>query len=980
LALIGCDGSFARGGGAATLEKQSKQEGGRRRGHRLLILAGILVCLPLIALGALVGRLAMGPIDLPFLSERLAAALSATDGSMAVQVGATQLTWDRSENDLDLRLGNVDVRGPDGHPHASFQTLSLGLHALPLLRGDVVPSWIELDRPKLHLTVQPDGGIGLGTGEHAPPAADVELEPGGAPRGLVLPPLVANLTSIRIHEGDVALVLPGDVDPFELRDVDLAIDRAEAALTLRLRAALVRSGVRIPIEGDGQYGLDARAGDIEIRFEELAPQLVGELLAEITRRPEQSEPGPQMALEAIRLPLSGSLRVALSELRATQAQLALTGGKGSIVLPGVAPLPVADLRLTTQFDLGLATLSVEDLTLDLGGPRLSVRGLLSDLERAGSFTAEATLTALPVDWLARYWPAGAAPAARAWITGNITRGRVRIAKVRLQGQLADPVTKAAVVDPPTGWLAFEGLAVRFLKTMPSAERVAGRGRFSGAGWNLVVHSGDVGGVTLRQARVEIATPAKGAPTIDVAGVVKGPLARTVGILNRAPVQLSRAIGFDPKVEGGAILGRLDLRFPLDGSLAKRGPTVNARAHATEVAIANVVRGASLQNGELAATLQGGLLHLRAHGDLATAPLRLDWKEQLQGKAAIVRRVEVDGRLDDAARATLGFDAAPILKGPVAVHATWTKPASGEDQIDLALGLDDATLDAIPIALRKDAGTPGKATARLALKDGQVVAIQNAVVDAGTTRIEGGMTLAAPRPPKAAVGAAIRTVDLVTILQEKGHPQPVRLTLEVRPEGDESRIALHCDDASVWLEAIDAASDWTGGRLDLTGRANLALDAFRFEGRLEVEKVTLEHSPLLARIITLTSISGLEGALTGKGIRFDQVVSDLGFAADVMTIKDGAATGSTLRLLVDGTVDRGKETADLRGTLVPSYYGLNEATKYIPLLGHLLGGKDNAILTIDFTVKGALADPDVSVKPLNSVAPGFLRDLVKRLDK
>ena len=145
-------------------------------------------------------------------------------------------------------------------------------------------------------------------------------------------------------------------------------------------------------------------------------------------------------------------------------------------------------------------------------------------------------------------------------------------------------------------------------------------------------------------------------------------------------------------------------------------------------------------------------------------------------------------------------------------------------------------------------------------------------------------------------------------------------------------------------------------------------------------MTLEHSPLLARIITLTSISGLEGALTGKGSRFDQVVSDLGFAADVITIKDGAATGSTLRLLLDGTIDRGKETADLRGTLVPSYYGLNEAAKYIPVLGHLLGGNDNAFFTIDFTVQGALADPKISVKPLTSVAPGFLRDIVKRLEK
>lgn len=973
MALLGRDDSVPRGEGAAIFGRQSKPG----RGRRLLLLAGILACVPLAAAAALIARLSSGPIELPFLSERLAKALSATDGSLTVLVGGTQLAWDAEERNLDLRLEDVRLHGPDGHPRASFHALALGLHPLPLLRGDVVPSWIELDQPTLHLTVQPDGSIDLGTGRRAPPQADVEIEPSESAAKTELP-LLDDLASLHIRDGDIALLLPGDAQPFELRDVDLGLERADEQITIDLDAALVRSDVRIPLQGNGQYALDAKTGDIELRFQDLAPNVVGELLAEVLQRPEQSAPGPEMALEAIQLPLSGSLRIALAALRPTHLQLALTGGKGSIALPRVAALPVASLQLTTQFDVGLGALSVEDLTLDLGGPRVEVRGLLSDPENTGSFTADATVAALPVDWIGRLWPADAARAARAWVTGNIPRGRVRIAKVRLQGQLADPVTKEVVVDPPTGWLVFENLVVRFLRTMPNAERVRGQGRFSGAGWNLVVHGGDVGGVALRQARVDISTPAKGAPKIDVSGVVKGPLAKTVAVLNRAPVQLSRALGFDPKVDAGTVVGRLQLGIPLDGSLAKRGPTVSARAHATGVAIQKVVRDAPFTNGELETKLEKGVLRLRAHGNLANAPLRLDWTEPIQ-RGSAVRRVSVDGRLDDAARTALGFDTEPVLKGPIGLQGIWTRPASGEDQIDLTLGLDDAALEAAPIALRKPAGTPGKASGRLLVKNGAVSAVQNFVLDAGTTHVEGGASFA-PRPHAPSGRAAIRTLDLATSLPVQGRPAPVRLTVQVRPDGEESQVTLRCDEASVWLEAINAASDWSGGRLDVTGRATLALDAFRFDGRLEVEKVTLEHSPLLARIITLTSISGLEGALTGKGIRFDQVVGDLGFANDVMTIKDGAATGSTLRLLMDGTVDRKTSEADLRGTLVPSYYGLNEAAKYVPVLGNILGGSEKALLTIDFTVKGPLDDPKISVKPLTSVAPGFLRDIVKRLSK
>ena len=70
---------------------------------------------------------------------------------------------------------------------------------------------------------------------------------------------------------------------------------------------------------------------------------------------------------------------------------------------------------------------------------------------------------------------------------------------------------------------------------------------------------------------------------------------------------------------------------------------------------------------------------------------------------------------------------------------------------------------------------------------------------------------------------------------------------------------------------------------------------------------------------------------------------------------------------------------MRGTLVPSYYGLNAAGARVPVIGELLSGSQHAgIQAFDFTVQGPLASPQVRVDPITGLAPGLLRDIGRRL--
>jgi hypothetical protein len=97
--------------------------------------------------------------------------------------------------------------------------------------------------------------------------------------------------------------------------------------------------------------------------------------------------------------------------------------------------------------------------------------------------------------------------------------------------------------------------------------------------------------------------------------------------------------------------------------------------------------------------------------------------------------------------------------------------------------------------------------------------------------------------------------------------------------------------------------------------------------------------------------------------------------------DGTLESSSLGLRFAGTVETARATLDLRGSVIPSYYGLNALAGRVPVLGTVLTGvKKEGLQVFAFTVSGPAAAPKVSVDPASSVAPGAMRDLLKLLPR
>jgi uncharacterized protein YhdP len=193
-----------------------------------------------------------------------------------------------------------------------------------------------------------------------------------------------------------------------------------------------------------------------------------------------------------------------------------------------------------------------------------------------------------------------------------------------------------------------------------------------------------------------------------------------------------------------------------------------------------------------------------------------------------------------------------------------------------------------------------------------------------------------------------------------------------------RLSITSDDAGALLETLDQTTEIGGGELELKAKVLQQVPTLALEGKLRIDRFTLLDAPLLARLLTVASLTGIGNLLGGEGIHLDRLELPFTLRDDLLSIDRGRMSGSQLGLTVKGPVDLERDRLDLQGTVVP-LYGLNRAIGKIPLVGPFLTGREGeGAFAATYSVKGALDAPQISVNPLSVLAPGFLRDLFSGL--
>lgn len=906
--------------------------------------------------GVLAWRLSEGPIELDVLTPRLEAALAQPGGPMAVRIGGTSLEWQHERREIVLRLRDVVVTATaTGAQIGAVPALMVRLGARALLVGKVKVRRVTLLGPELRLVRQEDGTVDLGLGESATPVGDdVTLRQlANAVFGTRdVGSASLQLQGIGVEEGRIELVDQASGRTWRLPRIDVSLRPEGDDVVGEVRGIAALPGGDVPVAVTMRYTPSPDRVRLAIDVRDLVPSRLDGL--------------PPIA-SRVALPLAGLVDLTYDgSLRLTHATARLAGGAGTIDLTGT-PLAVTRLAGTLDVDVAASTVVVDDVVAEIEGVTIGARGRVVN----GQVEAEAKVSRLDVARLPRWWPPDAAAGARRWVVANVTAGGVRDVEVRCTGtmQNGDPATFATATV--SGTASYDGLTVRFVDTMSPATGVGGLMTFGADALGFRVARGSVAGVDVVRATVDVplgdAKPAR----IPISATVRGPLGATLAVLDQPPLLLARAIGIAPADAKGTVSGTVTLGVPLAGAVTTRALAVRVTADLREGAAPRVVRGLNVSGANLSITRDAATLAVRGPLQLAGVPATIAWQEDQTGTAATRRRVDVQARVDDAGWTALGVDTYGLVHGPVALTMGWIEPRTGQASVTVDGDLAAAAVDLQLLDLRKPAGRPGQLTASVGLRNGVPVAVNRLTLRAGDSHVDG-------RATRSDDGTRWLTADLTANVAPTGPGETAhRFTATLRPDGARNKFTFTCDDAGAFFRGMGSTGDAEGGQLTATGTLDLAAAGPPFDAHVEVNKFTLTREPIVTRVAQLVSLSGIVNSLRGGGLYFERMACDLSQRGSVVTLRDGVADGPSLVFTMRGTLDRAAKTVDLTGTLVPAYYGLNTVAGKIPLLGRLLTGGDKAgIQVFDFTARGPMGSPNVTTR-VSSLAPGVLRDLVRR---
>jgi hypothetical protein len=200
------------------------------------------------------------------------------------------------------------------------------------------------------------------------------------------------------------------------------------------------------------------------------------------------------------------------------------------------------------------------------------------------------------------------------------------------------------------------------------------------------------------------------------------------------------------------------------------------------------------------------------------------------------------------------------------------------------------------------------------------------------------------------------------------------TFRVTPAGSVRNVGVYVADFGQLLKQTGWLDGFVGGDFDLRGRFDDTQKAAPLSGKLKIGPYRLEKVTPRPGVGTLNSTIEALGRAGNPLQQFDSLEASLTKTGERIELRKGHTSGKSIGLTTAGTIDLGKDQANLRGIVVPGF-ALNNVLSNVPLLGPLLtGGKDGGVFAIGYRLEGPLDDLKTDVNMMSAMTPGALRDI------
>lgn len=738
-------------------------------GRRIL---GAVVVLAIVAVAVLAIRLSHGPIAIDRFRPEIESALQPGDGSYRVALSHAEIAWEGWQDGLRIRATRLRFERPDGTVLATVPSVSLRVAVGALMRGEVALKELKLLRPELRLVRTADGRIEMGlkqTQKSAAPMLPSLLRALARDRGNSLSGPMGELESVAIVDGELI------VDDANLGREWTAM-RVNGSLTRDADGIVAAIGFELAVDGRTVHlaskAVHRRADGtirIGVQFKDLSPKLFA------------SARGAMRALAWFDTPFGGAIEFDARDTgRIEGARFDLRGTRGSLTIPGYydTPLEIADFVLTGGLTDNGRRLDIKKFEISTAGPKLSTSGVFVGDEQEWSYSGSFGLSALPAADIAKYWPVGLKPAARTWVTTNITAGTVEQLDLRIALRKREHKTEPLLLDLVKGSFKYDGLTIRFMEHLPPVTKVGGQAAFDDKDLKFAIASGELEGVKLTGGKVDILGFERKNEDFVVIAPIEGKLADILRVLDRKPLGFASALGVNPVSVGADVKATIDVRFLLGREVKIESVDIRADAELSRFFWKKGLFGLDLADGRFKLSVDKKGMTLAGDGRLGEEAASIKWNESFGKEVSPRRTLDLKTRFKVEALAAAGFDVRQYLSGSYGADLKITGTDDGRTQVDGVYDLADASFTTPGLPITKPKGMPATARSLVVMQHQRMVAVQRFSVESAALNASGSATFHADgltlRTMELSRLAAGRTDIRATILGEKDGTKTVRI--------------------------------------------------------------------------------------------------------------------------------------------------------------------------------------------------------------
>lgn len=219
------------------------------------------------------------------------------------------------------------------------------------------------------------------------------------------------------------------------------------------------------------------------------------------------------------------------------------------------------------------------------------------------------------------------------------------------------------------------------------------------------------------------------------------------------------------------------------------------------------------------------------------------------------------------------------------------------------------------------------------------------------------------------------VNEIHLIGNFSNNQQKRIKFDYVPRpNNEFLLSVDSNDAGATLKALRVYDNMENGIIQIEARRTKDKT---FIGHAKIRNFSVYNTPVIAKLLTVASFSGMVDLLKGEGLKFSHLDAPFEYQNKQLRLKEAKAFGDVVGITATGTYDRRFDDVNVNGVIAPAY-SLNTMLGRIPLVGGLLVGKDGTVFAANYTVTGNLEDADININPLSALSPSSLKDKLNEL--